>query len=507
MLRKFLDIQLKMTEKGSRLERLRPLITALDTFLYEPKCATKGAPHIRDAVDLKRWMIIVVFALLPCILVTVWNTGIQKFVYASGSLPLMKEFYASCHSLSAYYAFSMKDGRLWTILEYGLAAFLPVVIISYMVGGLCEAIFAVVRKHEIAEGFLVTGILYALILPPTIPYWMVAVGVAAGVVLSKELFGGTGMNIMNPALCCRALLFFTFPGQMSGDVWVGTNPTVVRESLRQINQQASLGPIDGYTQATSLAQCNIGMDIKRVHIEAIGMHSGVEVPTHELVQNHFAAWSEQSQSHIALADLNVDQLKDFVTSSLDTGGLGLSSDNFERACHFASVQFEQGLHTDWNFFLGNKLGCFGETSVLACLLGAALLIYTRIGSWRTMMGVVVGAFGMASMLWLFSRYMGVDHGAWNPAVFGLPPYKHLLLGGLAFGCVFMATDPVSSATLKLSKWIYGIFIGVITIVIRTINPAYPEGVMLAILTGNVFAPMIDHYVAKTYRRRNRVTAK
>lgn len=504
MVRKFLDVSLSLTAPGKPLSRLRPLIAALDTFLYESSDQTKKAPHIRDSVDLKRWMVIVIFALVPCILMAIWNSGIQKFVYASGDYQLMNEFITSCHSLSGYFDFVMKDERYLTILLYGLKAFIPVMIISYAVGGLCEAIFAVVRNHEIAEGFLVTGMLYALILPPTIPYWMVAVGVAAGVILSKELFGGTGMNIMNPALCCRAFLFFTFPGQMSGDVWVGTNPTTIRESLIKMNQEAHLGPVDGYTQATSLAKMSVGMDVKRVHVDAIAANmQGVshDISTMPVIKHQFHQWSSAAGAERSIGNLMPDQLKSFVTSSIDTGGLGLSPENYDNACRFAGMQYEQGIQTDWNFFLGNKLGSFGETSILACLLGAFFLIYTRVGSWRTMVAMVLGAYFTALSFQFFAHFTGPDNGAWNPAIFAFPAYKHLLLGGLAFGAVFMATDPVSSTSIKLSKWVYGFFIGVVAIFIRLINPAYPEGVMLAILVGNVFAPLIDHYVAQNYYRR------
>ncbi|MDB6081458.1 MAG: nqrB [Chlamydiia bacterium] len=504
MLRRFLDFQLSLTEPGKPLHRMRPLVAALDTFLYEAPNKTKGAPHIRDAVDLKRWMIIVFFALLPCILMAIWNAGIQKFVYASGNYKLMNEFIASCHSLSDYVHFALKDSRYLTILKLGAMAFFPIVVISYAVGGLCEGIFACVRNHEIAEGFLVTGILYALILPPTIPYWMAAVGVAAGVILSKELFGGTGMNIMNPALCCRAFVFFTFPGQMSGDVWVGTNPTTIRESLIAMNHEAGLGPLDGYTQATPLAKFNMGLEIKRVHVDAIATNLkdvAQDISTMPVIQKQFEKWSSISNAQTSLGSLVPEQLKDFVTSSIDAGGLGLSPDNYDNAYRFAGLQYEQGIQTDWNFFFGNKLGSFGEISVFACLLGALFLVYTRVGAWRTMVGMVLGAYCTALAFQLIACNTGVDGGAWNPAILAFPAYKHLLLGGLAFGVVFMATDPVSSASIKLSKWVYGFLIGMIAIFIRAINPAYPEGVMLAILAGNVFAPLIDHYVAASYRRR------
>ena len=288
MLRKLLDFQLSLTEKGKPLHRIRPLITATDTFLYEAPINTTRAPHIRDAVDIKRWMVLVVIALIPCILMAIWNTGLQSFVYSSGDYNLMNEYLSSATSFSSYFDFAAKDNRYLTILKLGLIAFIPLVFISYAVGGIWEAIFACVRGHEISEGFLVTGILYVLILPPTIPYWMAAVGVSVGVVLSKEVFGGSGMNIVNPALACRAFLFFAFPGKMSGDVWVGTNPTVVRESLVKMNQDAHTTALDGYTQATKLAQYNITHEIKRIHVDAIATNNlGHDVGTYRYNQEAF----------------------------------------------------------------------------------------------------------------------------------------------------------------------------------------------------------------------------
>lgn len=214
MLRQFLDWQLSMTKSG-KLQWFHPIVAALDTFLYEPAQRTKTAPYIRDAVDLKRWMTLVIVSLIPCIFMSIWNTGLQKMVYASGNWQLMDEYLSASSSLQSYFTFATKEARHWTILWEGSKAFIPVMLISYIVGGFWEILFAAVRKHDIAEGFLVTGMLYALILPPTIPYWMVAFGVSAGVVLGKELFGGPGMNIFNPALVCRCFLFFTFPSKIA----------------------------------------------------------------------------------------------------------------------------------------------------------------------------------------------------------------------------------------------------------------------------------------------------
>jgi|688.fasta_scaffold23608_4 Na+-transporting NADH:ubiquinone oxidoreductase subunit B len=503
MLRRFLDYQLSLTEKGKKLYRLRPLINAADTFLFEPPVNTSKGPQIRDAIDVKRWMMIVVFALIPCILMAIWNTGLQSFVYSSGDYKLMNEYLESGNSFQSYFAFAGKDNRYLTILKLGLFAVVPLIIISYAVGGMWEAIFACIRGHEISEGFLVTGILYVLILPSTIPYWMAAVGVSAGVVLAKEVFGGSGMNIVNPALACRAFLFFTFPGKMSGEIWAGSNPTTVRQSLVKMNADAHTSSLDGYTQASKLAQYNVTHEIKRIHVDAIATNNlGSNVPTYPEIQNHFNQWNEQGHHQATLGQLTQEQMHQFVTSPLSEGGLGLVPGYYDDAYHFSALNYGIGHNNDWGFFFGDKLGCLGETSVFACLLGALYLIWTGVGSWRTMVAMGLGAYLTALFFELGAKYLGIHGGAWNAAQYAFPAYKHLLLGGLAFGIVFMATDPVSSPSLPSAKWVYGIFCGAIAIVIRAVNPAYPEGVMLAILMGNVFAPLFDHYAALNFRKRS-----
>ncbi len=497
MLRRILDYQLSLTEKGKPLERLRPLIEATDNFLYEPSPNTRRAPYIRDAVDVKRWMMMVIFSLIPCLLMAIWNTGVQSFVYTSGDYHLMNEYLSS-----GYFDFALKDQRYLSILQQGFTALLPLVIIAYAVGGLCEALFAIVRKHDISEGLLVTGILYALILPPTIPYWMAAVGVAAGVILGKEVFGGSGMNIVNPALACRAFLFFTFPGKMSGDVWVGTNTTASRESLLQMNNEAKTNSLDAYSQATPLARFNVSPTIKKIHVDAIASNDlGTNTSSYPLIEQQFNTWNTEGNYGATLTQLDPEQMRKFVTAPVAEGGLGLSPGHYEDAYHFSKLQYGFGHYGDWNLFIGDKLGCLGETSILACLLGAAFLIWTRIGSWRTMAGMTLGAFCTALLFQLGSYYFAENHGAWYPAPFSFPAYKHLLLGGLAFGIVFMATDPVSSPSMKSARWIYGALAGIVAIIIRVINPAYPEGVMLAILMANVFAPLIDYYAVRFYRRK------
>lgn len=503
MLRQLLDFQLSLVEKGRPLHKLRPLVTATDTFLYEAPINTAKGPHIRDAIDVKRWMMIVVLSLLPCILMAIWNTGLQNFVYSSGDYRLMNEYLASSTSFQGYLDFAARDNRYLTIIKEGLSAFIPLVIISYAVGGLWEAFFAIVRGHEISEGFLVTGILYVLVLPSTIPYWMAAVGVSAGVVLAKEVFGGSGMNIVNPALACRAFLFFTFPGRMSGNMWVGTNPTVIRESLIKMNQEAHTTAIDGYSQATPLSRFNISPEIKRIHVDAIATNNmGSDVGTYKAVQSHFNHWNSAGNHQATLGQLSEGEMHSFVTTPIAEGGLGLSPGYYEDAYSFSSLDNGIGHDNDWNFFLGDRLGSLGETSVLACLLGAFILIYTGIGSWRTMLGMIFGAYFCALLFEFGTKIFSDQQGAWTPAPFTFPSHKHLLLGGLAFGAVFMATDPVSSPSINSAKWVFGIFCGVLTIVIRNINPAYPEGVMLAILIGNVFAPLFDYYAGIRFRKRS-----
>lgn len=503
MLRRILDYQLSLTKPGKPLHKIGPLVEAIDTFLYEAPINTKRGPHIRDAIDVKRWMLIVVAALMPCTLMAIWNTGLQSFVYQSGDYRLMNEYLANASSLDGYFNFAFKDNHYLSILKAGLMAFIPIMLISYIVGGVCEALFAIVRGHDVTEGFLVTGLLYALILPSTISYWMAAVGVAIGIILSKEVFGGSGMNIVNPALACRAFLFFTFPGRMSGDVWVGTNPVAVRQSLLKMNQEASTTALDGYSQATPLTRFNITPEIKRIHVDAIASNDlGSGVGTYQALQHHFDQWNTSGNHEATLGQLTKEQMHQFVTSPASNGGLSLSPAYYEDAYHFAALNYNLGSHGDWNYFFGDRLGSMGETSIFASLLGAALLIWTGVGSWRTMLGMALAAFATATLFQLGASHLGPESGAWNPASLAFPAYKHLLLGSLVFGLVFMATDPVSSPATKGGRWIYASLAGIVTIVIRTINPAYPEGVMLAILMANVFAPLIDYYVVQYSRKRS-----
>jgi Na(+)-translocating NADH:ubiquinone oxidoreductase C subunit len=265
--------------------------------------------------------------------------------------------------------------------------------------------------------------------------------------------------------------------------------------------------IDGYTQATPLKRVNVGLDIERIHVDTIATQfSGVKkVPTQHTLDAIWSKWAKAHGVGEQLGKLSQRTLRQFLITPKEAGGLGLLSEDYEGAWNQALLQYEQGVLTDWNFFLGNKLGCFGETSTLACLLGAIFLIWTGVGSWKTMAAVLLGALSTAFLFELPSLF-AEDQGAFSPALFAIPAYKHLLLGGLGFGAVFMATDPVSSPSISASKWIYGILIGFLTIIIRTVNPAFPEGVMLAIILGNVAAPLIDHRVGRWYRKRHSFTA-
>ncbi len=478
-------------------KRLDPLYHAIQSFLYEAPIRTRTAPHVRDLIDLKRWMMVVIFALLPCIVMAVWNTGVQKYVYGSFDFELMQRYVEASSSLKGYFDFTFTKGRALPILMAGLGAFLPVMLISYIVGGFWELLFAIIRRHDVSEGFLVSGMLFALILPSTIPYWMVAVGVSLGIVVGKEIFGGTGMNILNPALVCRAFLFFAFPTKMTGAIWVGTNPTQIQHSLVKINQEANLP--DGYTQASPLNLFNVSSEIKRIHIDAIAATSdSVTTPT---IKKQYKLWSQVEDIKTPYGALSQKEKRRFITTPLSEKGLGLPPELYSEAVRFSHLQYGYGTLTNGNFFWGNRIGSFGETSILACALGALLLIITGVGSWRVMLAVIVGAFGCALLFQAGAHLIGPHGGAFNPAKFAFPAYKHFLLGSLAFGLVFMATDPVSSPDMNRGRIFYGLLVGALVILIRVINPAFPEGVMLAILFGNVFAPFFDHIALNSLRSR------
>jgi Na+-transporting NADH:ubiquinone oxidoreductase subunit B len=358
---------------------------AIDSFAFTPSQVTQDGTHVRDGLDLKRLMVFVVIALIPCVFMAMWNTGFQanSVLYQNG-ISMLGGWRGE---LMMSLGLGFDPNSFLSNLVYGSLFFIPVYLVTMLTGGFWEVLFASVRKHEINEGFLVTGLLIPLTCPATIPLWQVALGTSFGVVIGKEIFGGTGKNFLNPALTARAFLFFSYPAEISGDaVWVA---------------------VDGYTGATALSMAAQG------GMEAIKM-----------------SW--------------------------------------------------------WDSFLGVIPGSMGETSVLACLIGAFILIVTGIASWRIMLSCLL-ASGLLALL--FNNLEGMS----NP-MFGVTPLWHFVMGGYAFGLVFMATDPVSAAQTQRGQWYYGALIGVMVILIRVVNPAFPEGMMLAILFGNVFAPLIDWFV-------------
>ncbi len=369
-------------EKGGKFEKIEPLFEAADGFAFTSSTTTKTGAHVRDAVDLKRVMVTVIYALLPCLFFGMWNAGHQ---------------YNTANAVA-------QAGFMADMLR-GAMIVMPIVIISYGVGGFWEVLFSCIRKHEINEGLLVSGMLFPLILPPTIPLWQVAVGISFGIVIGKEIFGGTGMNIMNPALLCRAFLFFAYAKNMTGNIWIAHPPGEV---------------VDAMTGATTLGLA--------------------------------AALPEGMTLTSAIAD--------------------------------GHISF-------WNMFMGTIPGCIGETSTLACLIGAVVLLITGVGSWRIMLSCVLGLVSAGILANLFGE---------SPMA-KLPVHYHLVAGGFAFGAVFMATDPVSAAATNAGKWIYGFLIGALVIVVRVVNAGFPEGVMVSILFMNVMAPLIDNFVVDAHIKR------
>ncbi len=396
ILRNALDKLNPYFSKGGKFEKLYPLYEAIDTFLYSPGYVTRGLTHVRDCADQKRIMITVGVALGPCVAMALYNTGYN--IHLAMSEMGLSEAPGWRAWLMMKLGLTYDPADALSNVVHGLLYFAPVFIVCNAVGGMWEALFATVRKHEINEGFLVTGLLFPLTLPPTIPLWQVALAISFGVVIGKEVFGGTGKNFLNPALTARAFVFFAYPAEMSGEaVWTA---------------------VDGFSGATPLAL-----------VAAEGMPA-----------------------------LSVD--------------------------------------VTWTTaFLGRIQGSMGETSTLACLMGAAFLLYTGIASWRIMLAVLTSAIGVSALFY----FTGSD----SNAMFQMSPAWHLVLGGFAFGLVFMATDPVSAAMTQTGQWIYGLIIGSMVILVRVINPAFPEGMMLAILFGNVFAPTIDALVVKAHINRRK----
>ena len=386
-LQKLFDSVKPNFEKGGKWERFYTLYEGHRTIVFAPDLTTKNnGAQIKDAVDLKRVMITVVIAMIPALIFGIWNTGHQHFI-ATG-----------------------QEGTFFDKFLIGSYAVIPILIVSYAVGLITEFIFCVIRNHPISEGYLVTGMLIALIMPATIPLWQVALAVIFAVVIGKEAFGGTGMNILNIALTARAFLYFAYPSQISGDVWT---------------YFGDKQPVDGFSGATVLAY------------GASAATNGTEM----------------------MADL---------------GG-----------------HWYDGMFSFWNMFMGIIPGSIGETSTLMCLIGAAILIGTGVGSWKIILSVFGGAYFMGFIFNLVGANSYME----------FPAHYHFVAGGLAFGAVFMATDPVSAAQTEIGKWIYGFLIGLLTVLIRVVNPAYPEGIMLAILFMNVFAPLVDYYVVEANKKR------
>ena len=382
--------------KGGRLESYQAIYEMLDTLFYSPSDVSRTAPHVRDAINLKRVMGLVVVGVLPCALMGMWNTGHQaNLAIAELGLSAPGGWRGA---LLGWMNVGHDPQNIAASTLYGMLYFVPIYLVTLLAGGFWEVLFAGVRNHEVNEGFFVTSILYALTLPATTPLWQVAIGISFGVVIAKEVFGGTGKNFMNPALAGRAFLYFAYPIEMSGEsVWVP--------------------PIDVITGATPLA---------------IGAQSGV-------------------------------------AGIVDSG-------------------------VSWmDAFLGPIQGSLGETSALACLLGGLFIVYTGVASWRIITGVLIG---MAATAMLFNG-VGSDT---NP-MFAMPWEWHLVLGGFAFGTVFMATDPVTACQTNQGRWVFGLLVGALTVIIRVVNLAFPEGIMLAILFANIFSPTIDHFVMRVNIQR------
>ncbi|MEL6531934.1 MAG: NADH:ubiquinone reductase (Na(+)-transporting) subunit B [Pseudomonadota bacterium] len=379
-------------EKGGKYEKYFPIYEMVESFLYTPKTVTTAAPHARSYIDMKRIMTYVVIATIPCILFGMYNTGLQ--VNTAIAMHGPSGWRAA---ILEFLGVGFNANNILVNMIHGAMYFIPIYVTTLVVGGICEVIFATVRGHEVNEGFLVTSMLYALILPASVPLWQVGLGIAFGVVIGKEVFGGTGKNFLNPALTGRAFLYFAYPAYMSGDtIWT---------------------PVDGFSGATALS---------------VAASDGYE----QLAANGMS-WMQS--------------------------------------------------------FIGTVQGSMGETSTLACLLGLAFLLATRIANWRLVVGCMAGMIAFSSLLNLI--------GSESNPMFAMPWYWHLVVGGYAFGMVFMVTEPVSASHTNLGRYIYGALIGFMVVMIRVINPAFPEGMMLAILFGNVFAPLIDYFVVQANIKR------
>lgn len=394
-LRNYLDKIEHHFEKGGRYEKWYPLYEAMDTFLYKPASVTRTTAHVRDGIDLKRMMITVWLCTFPAMFFGMWNVGYQANSILAQNPDLMATQDGLRMAVIGMLA-GFDPTSVWDNLIHGATWFVPIYAVTFIVGGFWEVLFATVRRHEVNEGFFVTSVLFALIVPPSIPLWQVALGISFGVVIGKEVFGGTGKNFLNPALTGRAFLFFAYPAQISGDeVWTA---------------------VDGFSGATALSVAQAGgMD---------AVQSGL-------------SWMQA--------------------------------------------------------FIGTMHGSIGETSTLAIFIGGAVLLLTKIAAWRIVAGVMIGMVGLS----LLFNAIGSDT---NP-MFAVPWYWHMVTGGFAFGLIFMATDPVSASMTNVGKWIFGALIGVMVVLIRVVNPAFPEGMMLAILFANLCAPLIDHFVVQANIKR------
>lgn len=395
-LRSYLDSIEHHFEKGGKHEKWYALYEAIDTALYRPASVTRTTAHVRDGLDLKRMMITVWLCTFPALFFGMWNIGYQANTLYAATPDLLAAQHGWRMALIGALA-GFDPGSVWDNMVHGAVYFLPIYLVTFVVGGFWEVLFASIRRHEVNEGFFVTSVLFALICPPTVPLWQVALGISFGVVIGKEVFGGTGKNFLNPALTGRAFLYFAYPAQLSGDaVWTA---------------------VDGFTGATPLS---------------LGAAGGLE--------------------------------------QIVAGGI-----------------------TWMDAFLGLIHGSVGETSALAIFIGGAVLLVMKIASWRIVAGVMLGMIATSLMF-------NAIGSATNP-MFSMPWYWHMVVGGFAFGMMFMATDPVSASMTNTGKWIFGAFVGIMTVLIRVVNPAFPEGIMLAILFANLCAPLIDHFVVSANIKR------
>lgn len=392
-LRKLLDAMEPHFVKGGKYEKFFALFEAADTLLYTPLDKTHNTSHVRDALDLKRMMGLVWLCTFPAMFFGMWNVGYQAntaIANGMGATP------TDWHGMLVAMLAGNDPASIWDNLIYGAVYFMPIYAVTFFVGGFWEVLFAIIRKHEVNEGFFVTSVLFALVVPPSIPLWQVALGISFGVVIGKEVFGGTGKNFLNPALVGRAFLFFAYPAQISGDlVWTA---------------------VDGFSGATMLS---------------VSQQGGVEALQQSI------SWMQA--------------------------------------------------------FIGVMQGSVGETSTLAIFIGGVVLLFTGIASWRIVTGTMIGMIALSTLF----NFIGSD----TNYMFQVPWYWHMVLGGFAFGLIFMTTDPVSASMTNTGRWFYGVLIGVMVVLIRVVNPAYPEGMMLAILFANLFAPLIDHFVVEANIKR------